>query len=156
MMEKNSALSEEVKNIKREHEIQSVGLCEETKMRNKSEEKRVMIDEDKRKLINRLEKMTSNVQKLTNTQLDMMNQLMLTNQELNRKDIKIATLKSKLRSKKKVIERMNKPSEVVKYFKDLMRSPRGMNDTNGLGYNSTIEKGESSKSGEHNAKGKPT
>ena len=38
-----------------------------------------------------------------------------------------------------------------------MRSPRGMNDTIGLGYKSTIKKGESSKSGEQrNAKGKPT
>ena len=95
--------------------------------------------------------------KLTNTQLDMMNQLMLENQELNRKDIEIATLRSKLRSEKEVIERMNKPSKVVKYFEDLMRSPRGMNDTSRLGYNSTTEKGESSKSGEKiNAKGKPT
>ena len=34
------------------------------------------------------------MQKLTDTQLDMMNQLMFSNQELNRKDIEIATLKS--------------------------------------------------------------
>ena len=38
-----------------------------------------------------------------------------------------------------------------------MRSPTGINDTTGLGYNSTTKKGESSKSGEEkNAKGKPT
>ena len=30
ILEKNSALSEEVKNLKRKHEIQSVRLCEET------------------------------------------------------------------------------------------------------------------------------
>ena len=52
---------------------------------------------------------------------------------------------------------MNKHSEVVKYFEDLMRSPRGMNDTTGLGYNSTTKKGESFKSGEqNNKKGKPS
>ena len=47
----------------------------------------------------------------------MMNQLMLANQEMNREDIEIATFKSELKSKKEVIERINKPSEVVKYFK---------------------------------------
>ena len=52
---------------------------------------------------------------------------------------------------------MNKPSEAVKYFEDLMRSPRGMNDTTELGQKSTTKKGESSKSGEQkNKKGKPT
>ena len=93
-----------------------------------------------------------------------MNQLILENKELNRKYIEISTLKSQneklkneLRSKKDFIERMNKTSEVVKYFEDLMRSPRGMNDTTRLGYNSTTKKGESSKSGEQrNEKGKHT
>ena len=52
---------------------------------------------------------------------------------------------------------MNKLSEVIKYFEDLMKSPRGINDTTRLGYNSTTKKGDSSKSGEEkNAKGKPT
>ena len=35
MMEKNSALSEEVINLKREHEIQEVRVYEETKLRKK-------------------------------------------------------------------------------------------------------------------------
>ena len=53
---------------------------------------------------------------------------------------------------------MNKPSEAMKYFEDLMRSPIGNNDTTRLGYkNSTTEKGESSMSREQrNTKGKPT
>ena len=63
-------------------------------------------------------------------------------------DIEIATLEFELRSKIEVIERMNKPSEATKYFEDLMKSPRVVNDTIGLGYNSTTEKGESSKNGE--------
>ena len=88
----------------------------------------------------RLEERTYDVLKLTNTQLDMMNQLMFANQELNIKCIEIATLKSELRSKKEVIERMNKLSEAMKYFEDLMMSPRGINDATRLGYNFTTKK----------------
>ena len=54
---------------------------------------------------------------------------MVLNQEIIRKHIEISTFKFELRSKKEVKERMNKPSEVMKYFKDLMKSPRGINDT---------------------------
>ena len=42
---------------------------------------------------------------------------------------------------------MNKSSEVVKYFEDLLRSSRGISDTTRLGYISITEKGESSNSG---------
>ena len=52
---------------------------------------------------------------------------------------------------------MNKSSEVVKYFTDMLRTHRGINDTTRLGYISTTKKGESSSSGEEkNTKGKPT
>ena len=47
---------------------------------------------------------------------------------------------------------MNKSSEVVRYFEDLLRSPKSINDTSRLGY---AEKGESSSNGEkNNTKGK--
>ena len=78
----------------------------------------------------------------------MMNQLMVQNQELNRKGIEISTLKFELNYDKEVPKRMKKHSETMKYFEDLIRSPRGINDMTGLGYNSINEKGESSKSGE--------
>lgn len=109
--------------------------------------------------------MTFDVQKLTNTnQLDLMNQLMIANQELNRKDIEIATLtsqneqlRSELRTEKELNERMNKPSAANKYFEDLMKFPKKKGDTTGLGYNSSTEKGESSNSGEKKkTRGKPT
>ena len=45
----------------------------------------------------------------------------------------------------------NKPSEAIKYFEKLMRSPRSNNDTIGLG-NTSTEEGESSKSGEQRRK----
>ena len=49
---------------------------------------------------------------------------------------------------------MNKSSEDVKYFEDLLRSPRSINDTSRLGYD---RKGESSSNGEKkNTKEKPT
>ena len=52
---------------------------------------------------------------------------------------------------------MNKPSDAMKYFEDLMKSPRGINDTTRLGDNSTTQKGESSNSGDqNNAREKPT
>ena len=69
-------------------------LCEISELKMKVEEDKGMIKEDKRLLANRLEEKSSDVQKLTNTQLDLMNQLILANQELNKKDIKITTLKS--------------------------------------------------------------
>ena len=60
-MEKNNALREEVTSLKREHEIQSVSLCEETELRKKAEEEKVMIENDSRVLNNRLDEKTSNV-----------------------------------------------------------------------------------------------
>ena len=72
----------------------------------------------------------------------MVNQLMFSNQELNRRDIEISTLKFKLRFEKEVIERMKKLSKAVKYFED---PPKGIIDTTRLGYKSTTKKKESSR-----------
>lgn len=118
----------------------------------KAKEDKVMIEEYKRLLANRLEEKSSNVQKLTNTQINLMNQLMIANQELNRKNIEIATMKSQndllsneLRIEKEFIERFNKPSKAIKYFEQLMNTPRTNSDTIGLGYFTTKVR-ESSKS----------
>ena len=87
-------------------------------------------------------------------QLETMNQVMITNHELNGKDIEITTLKlqneqlrNDLKREKEFGKSFNKLNEAIKYFEKLMRSPRSNNDTTGLGYTSTKE-GESSKSGE--------
>jgi hypothetical protein len=94
----------------------------------------------------------------------MINQLVITNQETNTKDVEIKNLKlqneqlkSELRHETELMERMNKQNESIKHFEDMMKSPREK-DTFGLGYNkkfsSTVE-GKSSKSGEQrNAKSK--
>lgn len=89
-----------------------------------------MAEEDKRQMVIRLDERTSNVQKLTNNQLDMVNQLPLANQELNIKDLEIANLisqndqmRNELRTKKELVEKMTTPNEVIRYFEELMRSP---------------------------------
>ena len=46
---------------------------------------------------------------------------------------------------KEFAESFNEPNEAIKYFEQLMRSPRSNNDTSGLGYTNT-EEGDSSKS----------
>ena len=101
-----------------------------------------MIKEEKKILRNILDEKTSDIQNLTNTQLELMNQAMITNQEFMTSDLEIATLKmqneqlqNELKAEKELIKRMKKSSEVVRYFEDLLRSPRDTNDTSGLGYN---------------------
>lgn len=93
-MEKNGALNEEVKNLKREQEEKSILLCEITKLKKKAEEDRDMIEEEKIHLVNRIEEKKLDVQKLANMHLDTMNQLMIANQELNRKEIEIKNLET--------------------------------------------------------------
>ena len=76
--------------------------------------------------------------------------------ELNVKDIEISTLmlQNDLRREKEIVERFNKPNEAIKYFEQLLKSPRADNDTSGLGCTS-IEEEESSKTiEERNSKGK--
>ena len=93
LMQKNNDLSEEVRNLKRKHEIQSVRLFEEIELRKKVEDEKVMIEDDTKVLRNGLDEKTSDVQKLTNTQLEMMNKAIFTNQELMKNDLEIVTLK---------------------------------------------------------------
>ena len=59
--------------------------------------------------------------------------------ELNVKDIEITTLKlqneqlqSDLKREKEFAENFNKPNETIKYFEQLLRSPRSNNDTSRL------------------------
>jgi hypothetical protein len=64
-----------------------------------------------------------------------------------------------LRREKEIAESFNKPNEAIKYFEQLLKSPRSTNDTSGLGY-SSIEEGEPSKTAEDrsnkNKNAKPT
>ena len=81
--------------------------------------------------------------------------------ELNVKDIEISTLKlhneqlqNELKREKDFENCFNKPSEAIKYFEQLLKSPRSSRDTTRLGYTSN-EEGESSKTVEERSiKGK--
>lgn len=124
-------------------------------------EDKAMIEEDKRILTNRLEENSIGLTKISNMKLDTLSQMINANYELNIKDIEITTLKLQneqlqhdLRREKEFAKSFNKPNEAIKYFVQLLRSPRHNNDTSGLGYTSTKE-GESSKvAKERNIKGK--
>ena len=69
-------------------------MCETTILKKKPEEYGVMIEDKKRLVANRHEENSSDVQRLSTIQLDLMNQLIISNQELNKKDIEITTLES--------------------------------------------------------------
>lgn len=124
-LEKNSVLTKEAKDLKREQEIQLVTLCEAMEQKKKAMEDKLMAEEEKRQMAIKLEERTFEVHKLTSHQLDMINQ------EANKKDLEITNLrsqneqlKSELRHEKELMERMNKSNEPVKHFEELLRSPR--------------------------------
>ena len=61
--------------------------------------------------------------------------------ELNVKDIDISTLKlqneqlqNELKREKEFLDSFNKPSEVIRYFEKLLKSPKSSRDIEGLGY----------------------
>ena len=56
-------------------------------------------------------------------------------------------MRNNLKGEKEFVESFNKSSETIKYFEKFMRSSISNNDSYGIGYTS-IEEGESSKSGE--------
>lgn len=66
--------------------MHSVRLCEVTEQKKMGEEDKEMIDEDKKKMVTRLDKERINeVKRLTHNQFDMVNQLLSANHEIIRK-----------------------------------------------------------------------
>ena len=61
LMENNRTLTEEIRNLKIEQESQVILLCEVIKQKKKAMEDKVMIEDDKRVLTNRLEEKSSEV-----------------------------------------------------------------------------------------------
>ena len=64
-----------------------------TEHKKKAEEDKVMIEDDKKWLTNILEEKTSEVHRIATMQFETMNQVMISNHELNGQDIEITTLK---------------------------------------------------------------
>ena len=63
-------------------------LCQVTKQKKRAIEGKVMIEEDKRNLANRLEEKSTELARISNMQLDTLSQMMNAHHELNVKDIK--------------------------------------------------------------------
>ena len=154
LMETNRAQAEEIRTLKLQQESNAIMLCEANEQKKRAIEEKAMIEDDKRNIANRLEAKAIEFERISNMQLDTLNQMMNAHHELNMKDIEISTLKMQneqlqndLRREREISESYNKPNEAIKYFEQLLKSPRSTNDTSGLGYTST-EEGESSKSAE--------
>ena len=64
-----------------------------TEQKKKDMEDKFMITHDKRVLTKRLEEKSSELNRISHMQLEIMNQVMNANREINSKDIKITTLK---------------------------------------------------------------
>ena len=70
LMENNRAQAEEIRNLKIEQESQAMMLCEMTEQKKRAIEVKVMIEEDKRNLANRLEEKSTKLARILNMQLD--------------------------------------------------------------------------------------
>ncbi|MDF3675384.1 hypothetical protein [Enterobacter hormaechei] len=55
LMEKNKIQAEEIRSLKMEHESQAIMICEITEQKKRAVDDRVMMENDKRNLANRLE-----------------------------------------------------------------------------------------------------
>ena len=65
-MEKNRSQEEEIRSLKMEHESQSMMLCEITEKKKRAVEDRVILKDDKRNLVNRLEEKSIELTKISN------------------------------------------------------------------------------------------
>ena len=70
-------------------------LCEITKQKSRVVEDRVMLEDDKRNLANKLEEKSTELARISNMQMDTLSQMMNIHHELNMKDIEISTLRMK-------------------------------------------------------------
>ena len=136
-------------------------LCEIIEQKKRVVEDRAILEDDKRNLANRLEEKSTELTRISNMQMDTLSQMVNIHHELNMKDIEISTLKmhneklqNKLKREKEIAENFNKSSGAIKYFEQLMKSPRSKNDTLGLGFTRTEEGETSKKTKQRSDKGK--
>ena len=93
LMERNRVQEEEIRNLKLEQELQAILVCEVTEQKKKAMEDKTFLEEDKRILTHRLEEKSKELSKISNQQLDTVNDIMNLHHELNVKEIEISTLK---------------------------------------------------------------
>ena len=68
-------------------------LCDITEQKKREVEDRVMLEDDKRNLANRLEEKSTEFARISNMQIDKLAQVMNLHHEINIRDIEISTLK---------------------------------------------------------------
>ena len=114
-MEKNRVQAEEIRSLKMEHESQAMMLCEITEQKKREIEDKVMLEDEKINLANRLEEKSTELARISNMQMDTLTQQMNLHHELNMKDIEISTLKiqneqlhNELKREKETTENLNK------------------------------------------------
>ena len=66
LMEKNRIQAEEIRSLKMEHESQAMMLCEITEQKKRVVEDRVMLEDDKRNIANKLEEKSTELSKISN------------------------------------------------------------------------------------------
>ena len=118
LMETNRAQVEEIRTLKLEQESHAIMLCEANEQKKRAIEDKAIIEDDKRNIENRLDAKAIEFERISNMQLETLNQMMNAHHELNMKDIEISTLKiqNDLRREKEILESFNKPNEDIKYF----------------------------------------
>ena len=136
----NKAQEEEIRNLKLGQESQAILACELTEQKKKAMEDKTLLEEDKRILAHRLEEKSKQLSKVSNQQLDTLNQMMNLHYEINVKVIEISTLKlqneqlqKELKREKEFVNNFNKSSEAIRYFEQLLKSPKSSRDTTRLG-----------------------
>ena len=73
-MEKNRVQAEEIRSLKMEHESQAIMLCEITEQKKRAVEDKIMLEDDKRNLANRLEEKSIELARISNMQMDTLTQ----------------------------------------------------------------------------------
>ena len=98
-------------------------LCEVNEQKKRAIEDKVMIEEDKRNLANRLEEKSTKLARISNMQLDTLSQMMNAHHEQNVKDNEIIALKlqneqlqNDLRREREIVKSFNKRNEAIMYF----------------------------------------
>ena len=101
-------------------------MCEITKKKKRVVEDRVMLEDDKRNLANKLEEKSTELTRISNMQMDTLGQMVNIHHELNMKYIEISTLKmqneqlqNELKREKEIAENFNrqvKPSSTLNSF----------------------------------------
>jgi hypothetical protein len=73
LMETNRSQAEEIRTLKLEQESNAIILCEANEQKKRAIEEKVMIEDDKRNIANRLEAKSIEFERISNMQLDSLN-----------------------------------------------------------------------------------